>query len=149
MMTMKSSTNRQKSPKITMSNVKILNPWDSQGVQIADGTGIYPCVRGCGGGGYQQGYVLQHLDPVGIDCYNLCATGDIGRTLSTSSGGMNEHISVVMYEQQKPILAFKERAGCPGGGKGILIGENKSFTLSTLVDESICYERQNDESSVL
>lgn len=43
------------------NKVIILNPWDSQGVHIADGTGIYPCVRGCGGGGYQQGYVLQHL----------------------------------------------------------------------------------------
>ena len=43
------------------NKVVILNPWDSQGVQIADGKGIYPCVRGCGGGGYQQGYVLQHF----------------------------------------------------------------------------------------
>ena len=45
----------------TKNEVVILNPWDSQGVQIADGTGIYPCVRRCGGGGYQQGYVLQHI----------------------------------------------------------------------------------------
>lgn len=37
------------------------------------------------------------------------------------------------------ILVFKERAGCEGGGKGILITENKSFTLSTLLDEAICY----------
>lgn len=41
--------------------VKILNPWDSQGNQVTDGSGIYPCIRGCGGGGYQQGYVLQHI----------------------------------------------------------------------------------------
>ena len=27
-----------------------------------------------------------------------------------------------------------------GGGKGILIEENKTFTLSTLQDEAICYE---------
>ena len=47
--------------KNAKNNVVILNPWDSQGVQITDGTGIYPCVRGCGGGGYQQGYVLQHI----------------------------------------------------------------------------------------
>lgn len=26
------------------------------------------------------------------------------------------------------------------GGKGILIAENKSYTLSTMTDESICYE---------
>ena len=43
-------------------------------------------------------------------------------------------------ETRTPIvLVFKERAGCEGGGKGILIGENKSFTLSTLLDEAICY----------
>ena len=38
----------------------ILNPNDSQGNQITDGTGdgIYPTLRGCGGAGYQQGYVF-------------------------------------------------------------------------------------------
>lgn len=36
-------------------------------------------------------------------------------------------------------LAFKERAGKPGGGKGILINkDDHAFTLSTLVDQSIC-----------
>ena len=37
-----------------------MTPWDSQGNQVTDGTGehIYPTLRGCGGGGYQQGYVL-------------------------------------------------------------------------------------------
>lgn len=40
---------------------------------------------------------------------------------------------------ENKILCFKERAGKPGGGKGILIGENKSFTLSTLVDSAICF----------
>lgn len=39
--------------------VKIMNPWDSQGNQIADGRFVYPNLRGCGGAGYQQGYVLQ------------------------------------------------------------------------------------------
>jgi hypothetical protein len=37
----------------------ILNPWDSQGNQIADSNGVYPTIRGCGGAGYQQGYLLQ------------------------------------------------------------------------------------------
>ena len=36
-------------------------------------------------------------------------------------------------------LAFKERAGKPGGGKGILINkDDHAFTLSTLIDQSIC-----------
>ena len=38
--------------------MRILNPWMPQGTQIADSNGIYPTLRGCGGGGYQQGYLL-------------------------------------------------------------------------------------------
>lgn len=40
-------------------------------------------------------------------------------------------------DDQKTIV-FKERAGCPGGGKGILCGD-KPFTLSTLTDQAVCY----------
>ena len=42
------------------NGVNVLNPWDSQGNQVHDGTGsnIYPCLRGCGGAGYQAGYVF-------------------------------------------------------------------------------------------
>jgi len=36
------------------------------------------------------------------------------------------------------LYVFKERAGKPGGGKGILIGEGRAFTLSTHVDQTIC-----------
>jgi DNA (cytosine-5)-methyltransferase 1 len=41
--------------------VNVLNPWDSQGNQVHDSTGnnVYPCLRGCGGAGYQAGYVMQ------------------------------------------------------------------------------------------
>jgi DNA (cytosine-5)-methyltransferase 1 len=42
--------------------VQILNGWDSQGNQVADSDGVYPTVRGCGGAGYQQGYVFDHSD---------------------------------------------------------------------------------------
>lgn len=31
-----------------------------------------------------------------FDSYNLCLTGDIGRTLATPSGGLNEHIPIVL-----------------------------------------------------
>lgn len=41
-----------------MDKVVILNPSDSQGNRVADYRGIYPALRGCGGAGYQQGYVL-------------------------------------------------------------------------------------------
>ena len=42
-------------------------------------------------------------------------------------------------ELKSQVLIFKERAGKPGGGKGILIGDRASFTLSTLTDEAVCY----------
>ena len=35
--------------------------------------------------------------------------------------------------------AFKERAGKPGGGKGILPGYERGFTLSTNVDQHVAY----------
>lgn len=41
--------------------VIILTPWDSQGNQITDSDGICHTIRGCGGGGYQQGYILQRM----------------------------------------------------------------------------------------
>ena len=144
----------------------------------------------------------------GFDSYNLCLTGGIGRTLATPSGGLNEHIPVVVLNDQggsvmsvsdipatlraeshqhEPVICFepgivkregsdsrfvenmcgtlraemgdnqpavcyqtpeiiddlvyvfKERAGCPGGGKGILIAENKAFTLATNFNGAICY----------
>lgn len=31
-----------------------------------------------------------------FDSYNLCLTGNVGRTLATPSGGLNEHIPVVL-----------------------------------------------------
>lgn len=43
----------------------------------------------------------------------------------------------------QPIICFKERAGKPGGGKGILIGEDRTFTLSTIQQDTICYSVEN------
>ena len=40
-------------------------------------------------------------------------------------------------------IFFKERAGCPGGGKGILCGD-KPFTRSTLTDQAVCYALQGN-----
>lgn len=35
----------------------------------------------------------------GFDSYNLCLTGDIGRTLATPSSGLNEHIPVIVQKE--------------------------------------------------
>ena len=43
-------------------------------------------------------------------------------------------------------IAFKERAGKPGGGKGILPAVERAFTLRTNVDQSVCVENVADVS---
>ena len=69
----------------TGNGVNILNPWDSQGNQVHDGTDnhIYPCLRGCGGAGYQAGYVLA---PTGFEGHNGSDTGDKAATLGVNCG---------------------------------------------------------------
>lgn len=187
-MTMEPVKNR-KTMRI-INAVVILNPWDSQGVQIADGTGIYPCVRGCGGGGYQQGYVLQHLKhdlraegenrpsrPEHIVILNdqggsvmninhdvistlraeshqhepvICFEPGIAKREGSDSrfvedmcgtlrADMGDNQPAVCFSKDKLVYVFKERAGCPGGGKGILVAENKAFTLATNFNGAICY----------
>jgi site-specific DNA-cytosine methylase len=41
-------------------------------------------------------YTSVVCEPVGFDSYNLCLTGSIGRTVTTPSGGLNEHIPIVV-----------------------------------------------------
>ena len=50
-----------------------------------------------GTGGGNTPMVL--IDVTAFDVYNFAETGDIGRTLSTSSGGLNEHIPVVAIKK--------------------------------------------------
>lgn len=45
-----------------------------------------------------------------------------------------------------PTIVFKERAGCPGGGKGIPCGD-KPFTLSTMTDQAVCYGIRTAQTS--
>ena len=43
-------------------------------------------------------------------------------------------------------IAFKERAGKPGGGKGILPSDGRTtFTLATSADQSVCYEQKTEQ----
>jgi DNA-cytosine methyltransferase len=79
-------------------------------------------------------------------CYALQGDGiDRADTAGCNGGGWRKDVCytpdtidrpAVCFEQ--PIV-FKERAGCPGGGKGILCGD-KPFTLSTLQDQAVCYQ---------
>ena len=42
------------------------------------------------------------MQTIGVDVWNLSLTLDVGRCLSTSGGGLNEHIPIVIitYDEQ-------------------------------------------------
>lgn len=63
-------------------------------------------------------------------------------TAATSQGTSNAcgRNSKSMTDTGETVIVFKERAGKPGGGKGILIWENAAFTLATENCDRICYE---------
>lgn len=69
----------------------------------------------------------------GVDSYNLCLTGNVGRTLATPSGGLNEHIPVIlgcdMYNFQitGDIAANLNASSCNSpthSGPSVLIKKN-------------------------
>ena len=57
---------------------------------IERGTGVYDREKMTNSKGISKKNIK------GVDCYNLCETGQVGRTLTTSSGGLNEHIPVII-----------------------------------------------------
>ena len=48
-----------------------------------------------------------------------------------------------MSERVKPLV-FIDREGKPGGGKGLLISRDKTFTLSGLRQNLMVWEREDD-----
>ena len=47
--------------------------------------------------------------------------------------------SEVLIVEDIKAISFQERAGKPGGGKGILIQEERTGALSTLTNQYVCY----------
>lgn len=99
----------------------ILNPWDRQGNQIADGRGVYPNLRGCGGAGYQQGYVLsfdKHHEPI-VLCTSECRCYDAyqhhGWRESETIGTMTELQNVFVRGDTPLVVVFDARGN--GGGE--------------------------------
>ena len=76
------------------------HPADSR-VNIDESGKVQTLTSRMGTGGGNVPMVM--TEAIGVDCYNLCETGQVGRTLATSSGGLNEHIPVVMecYSKSK------------------------------------------------
>ena len=86
-----------------------------------DARGASPCVGATGFDGYNGDMTV-----------DVCATLGVNCGMSTGGmGGNNQHF-VVSGETPKTL---KIRSGCEGGGKGALIQENKSATLSCKNDQ--------------
>lgn len=187
------------------NGVRILNPHDSQGNQIADSDGVYPTLRGCGGAGYQQGYCFdhgkclnpwdvqsKHIQPMdgiaeslyagesrygGGESYVLdqptpagfctehsakarsigyeedrsptlragtvpatayCIQGGGATSQNSQGSGINEDVSFTLNSVDVHAISFQERAGKPGGGKGILIQDDRTGALSTVNNQNVC-----------
>ncbi len=76
------------------------------------------------------------VEPVGFDSYNLCLTGAVGRTVTTASGGLNEHIPVVI-EQDGGCVDFgrADTAGCNGKGWN----DETCYTLNTIDRHAVAF----------
>ena len=113
--------------------------WDFETSQRA-WKGIAPYFAGCAAGSDRAGLgsdrgVEQSKGP-GADLYNARLTGEIANTLNANTGLSANHAGPAVCQP----IAFKERAGKPGGEKGILCDEDGScFTLSAHQDQSVCH----------
>ena len=94
---------------------------------------------GCNGKGWREDvcYTLNTIDRPAI-CFKP-RQGAKARSM-----GESETVSPTLGSEPGsnsiPAVCFKERAGCPGGGKGILTDKDgTAFTLSTRTDQSVCY----------
>jgi hypothetical protein len=66
---------------------------------------------------------------VGVDGYNAALTGEQSSTLGINCG---------MFTGRQAVLCVRERCGCEGGGKGLLIQDDKSGTIATSNDQFLC-----------
>ena len=214
--------------------VNVLNPWDSQGNQVHDGTGnnVYPCLRGCGGAGYQAGYVFA-IDqqggkgganyaenvmptmcgdshgtphavaygwPLGFRPENTRIYEETATTIcngtrpgftcgviepvaygispyhSNSMKSDNPHSGIYVADTARtldamncgypgcnqggiavvePAVAYsvQDRAGKPGGGKGMLVQENRATSLRTgnyqYIFQPICMATQQGGAEIM
>lgn len=95
---------------------------------------LSPTIRG-GEGGNQKPCVLDNREPMAIENHpsdGRCRVSDDGivQTLRSRMGTGGNNTPLVM--EQSHSISFQERAGKPGGGKGILIQDEHTGALSTL-----------------
>ena len=83
------------------------------------------------------------LDPIGADFYNQAITGKVTMTL-TSAKSDPHHLPCALIP-----YTLKIRSGCEGGGKGALIQEDKSTTLSCNNDQTLFVPTQTENGEVI
>lgn len=95
------------------------------------------------GGNYGGGTETLVLEPIGADFYNHSITGEVTMTL-TSAKSDPHHLPCALIP-----YTLKIRSGCEGGGKGALIQEDKSATLSCNNDQTLFVPTQTENGEVI
>lgn len=95
------------------------------------------------GGNYGGETETLVLEPIGADFYNHSITGEVTMTL-TSAKSDPHHLPCALIP-----YTLKIRSGCEGGGKGALIQEDKSATLSCNNDQTLFVPTQTENGEVI
>ena len=95
------------------------------------------------GGNYGGGTETLVLEPIGADFYNQAITGGVTMTLAAASPD-HHHLPCALIP-----YTLKIRSGCEGGGKGALIQEDKSATLSCNNDQTLFVPTQTENGEVI
>lgn len=95
------------------------------------------------GGNYGGGTETLVLEPIGADFYNQAITGGVTMTLAAARPD-HHHLPCALIP-----YTLKIRSGCEGGGKGALIQEDKSATLSCNNDQTLFVPTQTENGEVI
>lgn len=95
------------------------------------------------GGNYGWGTEILVLEPIGADFYNQAITGGVTMTLAAARPD-HHHLPCALIP-----YTLKIRSGCEGGGKGALIQEDKSATLSCNNDQTLFVPTQTENGEVI
>ncbi len=95
------------------------------------------------GGNYGGGTEILVLEPIGADFYNQAITGGVTMTLAAARPD-HHHLPCALIP-----YTLKIRSGCEGGGKGALIQEDKSATLSCNNDQTLFVPTQTENGEVI
>ena len=95
------------------------------------------------GGNYGGGTETLVLEPIGADFYNQALTGGVTMTLAAARPD-HHHLPCALIP-----YTLKIRSGCEGGGKGALIQEDKSATLSCNNDQTLFVPTQTENGEVI